>query len=119
MRRWRDLVAISALVCLLAAGCSTGPSRLAKCQTEIEQLRERLAQEQQLRLTKEAQMRRLAERLAESEKQLARQIDGSLAERPAISFDRSELPVPGGGALPGQSVGKSASAAGWRPSRRP
>ncbi|MCO6457913.1 MAG: hypothetical protein J5I93_21630 [Pirellulaceae bacterium] len=124
MRQQWDILAVFFLAFLLAAGCSTGPSRLARCQTEIEQLRERLAQEQQLRLTKEAQMRRLAERLAESEKQLAlqidaRQLDDSLAERPAVSFDRSGLPALSGGALPGNSEGESATAAGWRPSRRP
>jgi hypothetical protein len=73
-----------AAVMLAATGCRQGPSsQLQQCRQQNQELQQRLAEEQQLRRRTELEMRRLADRLAESEKELARNFGGTLAGRPS------------------------------------
>ena len=103
-------------------GCRQGPaSQFQQCRDETRQLQQRLAEEQQLRRRTELEMRRMADRLSESEMELARSFDSSLAERPGrrhVNRDTTRLGAPNdrvrSSATPLSTAG---SANGWRPSQ--
>lgn len=103
---------------VLCAGCSPARTQLNRCQNERQQLARQLDEERRLRETQEGQVRDLGERLAESEKELARIHDQSLADRPATS---RTLPRP----IPFAPTGDSrrepapdpAPKSGWRPTQ--
>jgi uncharacterized coiled-coil protein SlyX len=121
---WSAYRACPLILLLICPGCSLGPSRLARCRLEAEQLQQQLAEEQQLRQRQAAEMRELAERLAESEKQLAREFGNSLVERPRpLQTPRGRenpaliVPPPGQEPLDGGSQA-APPLDGWRPSRR-
>ena len=103
-------------------GCRQGPaSQFQQCRDETRQLHQRLAEEQQLRRRTELEMRRMADRLSESEMELARSFDSSLAERPGrrhVNPDATRLGAPNdrvrSSATPLPTTG---NANGWRPSQ--
>lgn len=122
-----SLAVASTLLLAPLWGCSQGPSsQLQQCRTQIDDLQQRLAEERQARKRTELEIRRLADRLAESEKELARNFDGTLAERPRLlrgDSDSAEriVPAPRQESSDAQSSAPASNRAlpadGWRPIR--